>query len=385
MKKLLFVLSIMCSVNTQAQDVIVKKDGSTILSKVLEVNPADIKYKKYSSQNGPTYTINKSEVMSINYENGDSDKFNEKEQIASQQQTSGGIAKPLEPANSAHIEFYNKRDAGFIPKKSNNKKADCWIGFLGIDECSVMASDKLEASIFQRIGGCLLNSDEFHLHPFNGHFYIQLENKTNKTLYIDLGNTFRVDDSGCYKVYYDTKQITITHGSGNGAGLNVGSVASVLGIGGTVGTLANGVNVGTNKTNSSSTTYSMQRIIAIPPKGKTILEQCEYEQVKGIKLYKLENFVYRSYCEGFNYTPLSVNVKNGEQKNYSFIDSPRTYRYTITYSEAEDFNTWEALTVNAYIKSLMGGIDIYKSSIDKVKKSISNYDSGTIIIGGRVL
>ena len=50
MKKLLFVMSIMCSVNIQAQDVIVMKDGSTIISKVLEVNAADIKYKKFSNQ-----------------------------------------------------------------------------------------------------------------------------------------------------------------------------------------------------------------------------------------------------------------------------------------------------------------------------------------------
>lgn len=40
-----------------AQDVIVKKDGSTIVSKVLEVNTDNIKYKKFSNQNGPTYTI----------------------------------------------------------------------------------------------------------------------------------------------------------------------------------------------------------------------------------------------------------------------------------------------------------------------------------------
>ena len=53
--------------SSSAQDVIVKKDGSTILSKVLEVNPADIKYKKFNNPNGPIYTIDKSEIMSINY------------------------------------------------------------------------------------------------------------------------------------------------------------------------------------------------------------------------------------------------------------------------------------------------------------------------------
>lgn len=41
-----FCLLILAAVNTWSQDVIVKKDGSTILSKVLEVNTTDIKYKK---------------------------------------------------------------------------------------------------------------------------------------------------------------------------------------------------------------------------------------------------------------------------------------------------------------------------------------------------
>ena len=67
---------LICSANISAQDVIVKKDGSTIISKVLEVNIADIKYKKFSNLNGPTYTISKSDVMAINYKNGEKDVFN---------------------------------------------------------------------------------------------------------------------------------------------------------------------------------------------------------------------------------------------------------------------------------------------------------------------
>lgn len=52
------------------QDVIVKKDSSTILSKVIEINNAEIKYKKWNNQEGSTYSISRSEVSSINYQNG---------------------------------------------------------------------------------------------------------------------------------------------------------------------------------------------------------------------------------------------------------------------------------------------------------------------------
>ena len=59
------------SLVSMSQDVIVKKDGTTILSKVLEISSAEIKYKKWSNQDGPMYSIDKSEVHSINYQNGE--------------------------------------------------------------------------------------------------------------------------------------------------------------------------------------------------------------------------------------------------------------------------------------------------------------------------
>lgn len=76
MKKILILFFLfLCADYMFAQDVIVKKDGSTILSKVLEVNPSNVKYKKSSNLNGPTYSIDISDLLSINYENGDKDCF----------------------------------------------------------------------------------------------------------------------------------------------------------------------------------------------------------------------------------------------------------------------------------------------------------------------
>lgn len=75
MKKLIFVLSILFSMNLFAQDVIVKRDGSTIVSKVYEIGDKDVKYKKHTNLNGPTYTIAISEIDVINYENGEKESF----------------------------------------------------------------------------------------------------------------------------------------------------------------------------------------------------------------------------------------------------------------------------------------------------------------------
>ena len=72
MKKLSLLVVLFCaSLMTMAQDVIVKKDGTTIQSKVMEISGTEIKYKKWSNQDGPMYSISRNEVNSINYQNGE--------------------------------------------------------------------------------------------------------------------------------------------------------------------------------------------------------------------------------------------------------------------------------------------------------------------------
>lgn len=75
MKRILFLLMLLSATSVFAQDVIVKKDGSTILSKVIEIGTSEVKYKKFSNQNGPTYTIRISDLLSINYQNGEKEEF----------------------------------------------------------------------------------------------------------------------------------------------------------------------------------------------------------------------------------------------------------------------------------------------------------------------
>lgn len=98
-------------VQSNAQDVIVKRDGSTIISKVLEVNTGDIKYKKFSNLDGPTYTIDKADVMAINYENGEKDVFetqnatSQTPQVQSQDAVASAAGfSPATGMNAADIE-----------------------------------------------------------------------------------------------------------------------------------------------------------------------------------------------------------------------------------------------------------------------------------------
>lgn len=59
-----------------AQDVIVMKDGSTVLAKVLKITKTEVTYKKSNNLQGPEYTMTISDIVSINYENGTKESFN---------------------------------------------------------------------------------------------------------------------------------------------------------------------------------------------------------------------------------------------------------------------------------------------------------------------
>lgn len=58
-----------------AQDVLVKKDGSTILVKVLKVTETEVEYKDFNNQDGPTRVISITSLLSINYQNGQKESF----------------------------------------------------------------------------------------------------------------------------------------------------------------------------------------------------------------------------------------------------------------------------------------------------------------------
>lgn len=72
------ILTALCCIPfVQAQDIITTKDGKDIQSKILEVNANEVKYKKYNNLDGPTFTLSKSEILIVRYENGENEVFQE--------------------------------------------------------------------------------------------------------------------------------------------------------------------------------------------------------------------------------------------------------------------------------------------------------------------
>lgn len=362
----------MCSVSVYAQDVIVKKDGSTILSKVLEVNTADIKYKKYSNQNGPIYTINKSDVMTINYENGEKDSFlSNSESVGDNSSMSSGgyVNKKADSRNSDIIDFYRRIYKPTSKVKTKDKPASTYALIFGVTPSSIMSNEDIEMNFVRDIvKGPYYNRK--HLV-----YYINLKNKTDKVIYVDKGNCFKILQDGKYTCYFDNSmQTTVNMGGGSGGNLGLGSVASVLGIGGVAGQLASGINVGGGTSHSVSKTYSPQRVIAIPPHGNINLSEEKYIQTKEGSLLssssyeqveRAESFMFHGWegddkpSDEYNIASSKLGmtkgmVKYGQTALFKENDLPWKREYVITYSTKDTFDTYSSLKVQLFIYEIIG-------------------------------
>ncbi len=74
---LLSILFVTLSTVSVAQDIIITKKSERINAKVTEVNINDIKYKNWKNLDGPVYTMLKSDIDSITYQNGEVEVFTE--------------------------------------------------------------------------------------------------------------------------------------------------------------------------------------------------------------------------------------------------------------------------------------------------------------------
>lgn len=102
MKKILFMAALAASsLSMSAQDILVRKGGDVENVKVLEVTPTEVKYKKFNNQNGPTFTERRSNLISVKYENGEVQKFNDSPAI-----TSGSTGRSFASGSTSYYSDY---------------------------------------------------------------------------------------------------------------------------------------------------------------------------------------------------------------------------------------------------------------------------------------
>lgn len=99
-----------------AQDTIFVNNKKKILSKVLEINNRDVKYKKYSDLTGKTYLIDKRDLIKIVYSNGTADTFNVKLAKIPVKAQPAPVVKKFDPRAADYFRnhaFFNVTDLFF--------------------------------------------------------------------------------------------------------------------------------------------------------------------------------------------------------------------------------------------------------------------------------
>lgn len=387
MRKFILTAFYLLSINSlMAQDIIILKNGDEIKSKVTKVGKMEIDYKKWSNLNGPDYTIEKSDVFLIKYQNGEKDIISDNNQ---KKQTSNSTTKLInEERQEYYFSLYNRAYSSSDIKNTGKNTKYVFYNF-GINKKSELATNELEVTFntdmdYKRTGGedavkgdkyinYMLGDtpiNDFFMFKNAGIYQIVLKNVSNRILYVDLGNCFRIENNTNATSYYSPNSQTISNGNSAGAGIGLGCVASTLGIGGILGNLANGVSVGGQNSNGISTTYASERVLAIPPYSEKVLSEPKWIKIHGANLtshgkYSNVGGHYEGPTPGM--LNLSSPLKVGEKITYEEKNSPFKRRYIITYSKDPTFATYNTMNVELYLYHIIG-CKAKHGSIDKIDK-----------------
>lgn len=132
-----------------AQDLIVKTDATQVEARVLEISPEQIRYKRFSNPDGPTYVLPVAAVDHIRYANGETESFRSAQPAP--QQTPAAPAEPAatvaptNPAPAAPVYAALRYDVGDFYDVDGVQGVVCWVN-----------EDKMH--------GLILSLDEIYLH-----------------------------------------------------------------------------------------------------------------------------------------------------------------------------------------------------------------------------
>lgn len=337
MKKNIFFLiflSFATIINALADDVIILKNGDVINGTVTEASSIAIKYKMTSNPNGPTYSTNRAEVLSIKYSNGEVEKFDSSMSI-SQSNVSEEEHIPVKAlaAEDNSSELLRYASLPRLNIKSTNKVAKEFFPIMAFTDSSVISTKDLTIMVEPQA-----------VEYYDGGWKVKIGytfciiNKTERPIYIDRANCFRRYNNFESKSYFDNSQTVVTHGnsSGGGVGLGVGSI---------------GIGVGSSSSSSHSEIIGVDRFLIIGPKSKANLVDYKHIRLSETKA-KFKTVTDIEYW-GFS---LSTNerVNQGEVKTYTEDNTPYSNKYFITYSTDPNFNHAYTIEFELYAKFLVG-------------------------------
>lgn len=361
MKNFLFILMLFMSLSVHAQDVVITKEGDALKVYGLEVSATAVFYRESPDENASIVRKNKSDLLMIKYSDGRKVIINENnnlnQSIAVSQQPEATVSAEFTEADKAANEIalakWNNFPEGKM--KATKKKAVILYCVLRPDRDSRIADTNVELSF--KTGGF------FKDQTTGTSFILSVKNKTRKTIYLDLGNSFFIRGEQAEPYYIPTANSSTT-GTSTGVGVNMGAVAGAIGIGGSAGKLANGINVAKGSSNYNTTITYSQRVIAIPPMSTKDLDEMRIvpfgkSDIDPTQFYgNIFDMKSRARYGTGTKLPHLLNIgttinlwatNNFEEGQISF----KTGTF-LTYSFTEDIQSPRSLQANFSVRRIMG-------------------------------
>ena len=206
--------------------------------------------------------------------------------------------------NQKVIKRYNSYSHRWVTPSSLDRAVG-YTAVFGVKKNSIMSTEDVEVNVVKRwVQDAAVDDME------NRMYFVEIKNKSDKPLYIDKSRCFRIYHDGKRYCYYD----------------------------------------------STRTDTSLQRVIVIPPHSKKNLS--DYRAIL-IKKGQFPELKIIDYPEDFHWDAKVAGVCEGFLSDYevrSFAEdkSPYYRSFEIAYSKDEDFSTYSLLTINFYMRQLIG-------------------------------
>lgn len=366
MRSLGLILALFLFLPLYAQDKIVTKEGDVIQAYHVDVGENMIYYRLENFGASELQSLRKADVLILMRQDGSILNFyQDKKKDKALPEDTTTVGKPSEKvkilevgelnaesraANTALIEAMNGAVTVAVDEKEAAQAAEAVWCRLGVKKNSVMCNDDLELSV---LAGKLLPVPEGQTYggfePGNGEIRdvaltIAVHNKSNRTLYIDLGNSFFIR-MGEFISYYVSKSSNTLYS----APQESASVPAVA---------------GSQKDGEGRTVQAdgTARVIALAPnttmhlQARSLFHREAGEIIAGLKYAAETSGKGASYQLSFSFPGDAVEggLKVGEHLAYASSASPMNFSFAVSYADTEACAQEKTMLTHFYLKDLIG-------------------------------
>lgn len=274
--------------------------------------------------------------------------------------------------NPARIEAVNKASVTGKKEPKDKIKGGYVYTFWGVTPNSILEDENIVISFVKDAVCHRVNSTLGH------GYFPRIENKSDKTVYVDLAASFYVDSNGVGHPFFTNSAYTTSQSGSTGGTVNLGAITGALGVGGALGSLASGISVGGSSGNGTSVTTQEQQIVTIPshsasqfPISKLVRNTkvldlplpLIYMEDRAYDIWMGDGAWEEYYRELYgSLTDFSKSVIPAEElgvKENSFVrftpeDSPKIIKIIFTYSTNPSFSEYYQVETDLYLKNIYG-------------------------------